>query len=116
MEYHIFQAQFLLCRKVPISFVLNQFLQSLGSWAFWFSLYEISVVAEFPLMHCYKQLQTKQKARLNREPPESFPSLCEQKGVQVLSQGLFHRKAEEQLFGLQLNSEYIPTICSPLRK
>lgn len=50
---------------------------------------------------------------LNGEHMESFPNLCEQKGV---SSKLFHKEAEEQLFGLQVNSKYIPTICSPLRK
>lgn len=33
MEFHVFQAQFLLCRKAPVPFRLKQFLQSFGNWA-----------------------------------------------------------------------------------
>lgn len=56
-----------------------------------------------------------EKGRLNGERSESFPNLCEQKGAQEDSR-LFHKEAEERLFGLQVNSKYIPTICTPLRK
>lgn len=59
MEFHVFQAQLLLCRKAPVSFRLKQFLQSFGNWPGFPSTKFLSQLSPLSCIVRHKQLQMK---------------------------------------------------------